>query len=87
MCPFGGLCDVASKAVNTVGGIKDAVVSTVSSMCVRNPIGGNNGNGGCHTTFSTTEGLGYAAGVVATASGIGALADISAFGIGAGTFG
>jgi hypothetical protein len=41
--------------------------------CFRNPFGGNNGNGGCETPFSTTE-AGVALGIVGLIGSLGTLA-------------
>jgi hypothetical protein len=65
-------------------------VSEATGVCLRNPFGGNNGNGGCQTTLSTREGedgvgLALATGAVALSGG--ALLGVGAVGLDAGTSG
>ncbi len=38
-------------------------------LCLRSPFGGNNGNGGCETTFSTSQGTQLIGATVATVAG------------------
>jgi hypothetical protein len=52
------VCNAVTTTVNQVGGAKDAVVSTVSNVCARNPWGGDNDNGGCHTALSSSQAAG-----------------------------
>jgi hypothetical protein len=42
-------------------------------LCGRNPFGGDNDNGGCHTTFSDRQAVGLSLGVVAAGTGAGAI--------------
>ena len=49
------------------------IVDTATHLCLRNPLGGDNGNGGCNTTLSTTQGA-LAIGAVSVIASGGALA-------------
>ena len=61
---FGFVCTAwdatAGKAVNYV---------QTANLCLRAPWGGNNNNGGCHTTLSTSQGVQLVAATVVTAVG------------------
>ena len=48
-------------------------LSTPGNLCLRNPFGANNGNGGCETTLSTSEG-GLALSIVGVIGSAGTLA-------------
>jgi RHS repeat-associated protein len=80
-----GLCSWLScvgQVINTV--------SEATGVCLRNPFGGNNGNGGCETTLSTKEGetgIGLSLAAGATILSGGALLEAGAFGLEAGTSG
>ena len=45
------------------------VADTATHLCLRNPFGGENNNGGCHTVLSTSQGAKLIAGVVLVAGG------------------
>lgn len=74
-------CEIAAparQATSWAGDIHNALPN-----CVRNPFGGDNNNGGCHTTLSTSQGetaIGVALGAAALVTGVGALADAEALG-------
>ncbi|MGC1184679.1 MAG: RHS repeat-associated core domain-containing protein [Candidatus Dormiibacterota bacterium] len=64
--------------------------SQATGVCLRDPFGGNNGNGGCETTLSTREGEAGIALAVATGGVVlsgGALLGVGAVGLDAGTSG
>jgi RHS repeat-associated protein len=53
-------------------------------LCLRNPFGGDNDNGGCQTALSTSQGekyAGLALGAGAAITGVGAIADAGYFGL------
>ena len=58
-------------------------VNYAQSRCLRNPFGGNNGNGGCESSLSTSQGvtaIGFALGTASAVTGVGALVDAEALG-------
>lgn len=68
----------ASGLCSWLGCIGAAVIaaSQATGVCLRNPFGGNNGNGGCETTLSTTQAvtdIGVTLSVAAAATGVGGL--------------
>lgn len=73
---FAFFCDAVSTAAQHVAG-------AVGTLCVRNPFGGNNNNGGCGTTLSTSQGvtaIGITLGAASAVTGVGALVDAEALG-------
>lgn len=79
----GGAQTVVNAAVDTT----ESAVSDFRSLCIRDPRGGDNDNGGCHTTLSTSQGrtgIGIALGAGATLTGVGAFADVGIFGLSSG---
>jgi RHS repeat-associated protein len=66
----GAVGSVATGAWNATGG---QVVNYAQNLCLRNPVGGDNGNGGCDTPLSTTQGA-LALGAVSVIASGGALA-------------
>lgn len=62
---------------NPLNGIDPNGLWPWDDFCLRNPFGGNNDNGGCHTTLSTSQGvkaLAVTAAVAATVVTVGAAA-------------
>jgi len=73
---FAFFCDAVSTAAQHVAG-------AVGTLCLRNPLGGNNNNGGCGTTLSTSQGvtaIGITLGEASAVTGVGALVDAEALG-------
>ena len=79
-----GLPGWATSAWNATGGRAVHAVQH-SGLCLRNPLGGDNGNGGCQTPLSTTEG-GLALGAISILA-TGGVAALPEGGIAAGIIG
>ena len=79
-----GLRGWATSAWNATGGRAVHAVQH-SGLCLRNPLGGDNGNGGCQTPLSTTEG-GLALGAISILA-TGGVAALPEGGIAAGIIG
>lgn len=78
-------CWVANQLGYTVKGAQAAggAISSALPTCVRDPFGGNNNNGGCQTTLSTSQGvtgIGIALGAASIITGVGAFAGADALG-------
>ena len=85
--PFALFCDAVATAANAVGSQAVSWAGDIHNAlpnCARNPFGGDNGNGGCESYLSTSQGvtgIGIALGAGATVLSGGALAGVSAFGM------
>src|SRR5205807_2944673 len=69
-----GTVTAAGAVTSTAGATKNWVGDHLPN-CVRNPLGGNNGNGGCETPLSTSQGtaaIGVTLGIGATIASGGA---------------
>jgi uncharacterized protein RhaS with RHS repeats len=80
----GGLFGFVCTAWDATGG---NVVHAAQSLCLRNPFGGNNGNGGCQTVLSTSQGatalaITAAAGLTIATLGAAAPEEVAAEGAG-----